>query len=79
MLAATCQVPVTAHSYMNSPPSQPRAAFATHRWTVRLAAEFGHADITHELQEMVKESGLQNGVLTVQMLGSTVGGRAVGR
>lgn len=42
-----------------------------HRWTVRLAAEFGHADITSELQTLVRESGIQTGVLTVQMLGST--------
>lgn len=44
---------------------------ATHRWTVRLAAEFGHADITPELETMVTESGVLTGVLTVQMLGST--------
>jgi len=50
---------------------QPTALFATHRWTVRLGAEFGHADITPELQTLVGESSIQNGVLTVQMLGST--------
>jgi secondary thiamine-phosphate synthase enzyme len=44
---------------------------ATLRWTVRLAAEFGHADITPQLQALVGESGVRTGVLTVQMLGST--------
>jgi secondary thiamine-phosphate synthase enzyme len=43
----------------------------THRWSVQLAAEFGHADITPELVKRVRQSGLQDGVLTVQMLGST--------
>jgi secondary thiamine-phosphate synthase enzyme len=42
-----------------------------HRWTVRLPAEFGHADITPKLQAIVADSGVQTGVLTVQMLGST--------
>jgi secondary thiamine-phosphate synthase enzyme len=42
-----------------------------HRWTVRLPAVFGHADITRELEKMVSESGMRTGVLTVQMLGST--------
>jgi secondary thiamine-phosphate synthase enzyme len=44
---------------------------ATHRWTVRLPAEFGHADVTPELQALVGKSGVQSGVLTVQLLGST--------
>jgi secondary thiamine-phosphate synthase enzyme len=43
----------------------------THRWTVRLAAEFGHADITPELEKMVSESRVQTGLLTVQLVGST--------
>jgi thiamine phosphate synthase YjbQ (UPF0047 family) len=43
----------------------------THRWSVQLAAEFGHADITPELAKLVRHSGLRHGVLTVQMLGST--------
>ena len=41
------------------------------RWSVRVAAEFGHADITPELQRLVSESSVGTGVLTVQMLGST--------
>ena len=43
----------------------------THRWSVQLAAEFGHADITPQLAKLVRHSGLRHGVLTVQMLGST--------
>ncbi|HJR16927.1 MAG TPA: secondary thiamine-phosphate synthase enzyme YjbQ, partial [Gemmatimonadales bacterium] len=43
----------------------------THNWTVRLPAEFGYADITPQLQKLVGESGVQTGVLTVQLLGST--------
>jgi secondary thiamine-phosphate synthase enzyme len=43
----------------------------THRWTVHLAAEFGHTDITPELEQLVSESSVQTGVLTVQLVGST--------
>jgi secondary thiamine-phosphate synthase enzyme len=43
----------------------------THRWTVRLAAEFGHADITAELEGMVRDSRIRTGVLTVELVGST--------
>jgi secondary thiamine-phosphate synthase enzyme len=43
----------------------------THRWTLRLPAQFGHADITPELENFVREAGVRSGVLTVQMLGST--------
>jgi secondary thiamine-phosphate synthase enzyme len=32
---------------------------------------FGHADITPDLQRLVSESGVQTGVLTVQLVGST--------
>ncbi len=42
-----------------------------HRWSVRLPAEFGHADVTSELEKLVSQSGIRSGVLTVQMLGST--------
>jgi secondary thiamine-phosphate synthase enzyme len=42
-----------------------------HRWNLRLAAEFGHADITAELVKVVENSGVRNGVLTVQLVGST--------
>jgi secondary thiamine-phosphate synthase enzyme len=43
----------------------------THRWTVRLSAEFGHADVTPVLEALVRESGVQTGVVTVQLVGST--------
>ena len=43
----------------------------THRWNVQLDAEFGHADITPKLVRLVRESALRDGVLTVQMPGST--------
>jgi secondary thiamine-phosphate synthase enzyme len=42
-----------------------------HRWTLRLGAEFGHADVTGELVKVVGTSGVRNGLLTVHMLGST--------
>jgi secondary thiamine-phosphate synthase enzyme len=38
---------------------------------VQLAAEFGHADITPELAKLVRQSGVRDGLLAVQMLGST--------
>jgi secondary thiamine-phosphate synthase enzyme len=41
------------------------------RWSIRVPAEFGHADITSELQKLVSKSSVRTGVLTVQMLGST--------
>jgi secondary thiamine-phosphate synthase enzyme len=41
------------------------------RWSIHLPPEFGHADITPELERLVGESGLRAGVLTVQMVGST--------
>lgn len=44
---------------------------AIHRWSLHLAAEFGHADITGELEEMVRGSAIQTGVLTVELVGST--------
>ncbi len=44
---------------------------ATHRWTLRLAAEFGHADITPELEKFVSGSGVKSGTLTVELIGST--------
>ena len=41
------------------------------QWTLHLAAEFGHADITSDLEELVRESGVRTGIMTVQMIGST--------
>ena len=44
---------------------------SSQRFSIHLAEEFGHADVTRELEKLVRESGVRNGVLTVQMLGST--------
>ena len=41
------------------------------RWSVRLPAEFGHADITPELEKFVSGSGVKSGTLTVELIGST--------
>ena len=41
------------------------------RWSIRLAAEFGHRDITPELEAFVGECGVRTGNLTVQLVGST--------
>jgi secondary thiamine-phosphate synthase enzyme len=49
----------------------PTASSRLKRWTLHLAAEFGHADITSDLQRLVRDSGVQTGILTVQMIGST--------
>ena len=44
---------------------------SNHHWSIRLAAEFGHVDITPELERVVSRSGIQTGVVTVQLVGST--------
>jgi secondary thiamine-phosphate synthase enzyme len=44
---------------------------ATHHWSLRLAAEFGHADITGELVSMVRKSEIRTGMVTVGLVGST--------
>jgi secondary thiamine-phosphate synthase enzyme len=41
------------------------------RWSFELRAEFGHRDITGELETLVRESRVQTGSLTVQLVGST--------
>lgn len=40
-------------------------------WSFRLPAEFGHRNITPELEALVEESGVGTGSLTVQLVGST--------
>lgn len=45
------------------------AAQAT--WSFRLEAEFGHRNITPELEAFVREAGLATGTVTVQLVGST--------
>lgn len=44
---------------------------AVRRWTVRLAAEFGHRDLTDEVAAAVAASGVANGVAVVSLTGST--------
>jgi len=41
------------------------------RLSLRLSAEFGHADVTDQLTTFVRESGVREGVLAVQVTGST--------
>ncbi|MGH7701417.1 MAG: secondary thiamine-phosphate synthase enzyme YjbQ [Gemmatimonadales bacterium] len=41
------------------------------RWTYRLAAEFGHRDITDDVAELVAESGVKDGSVVVSLVGST--------
>lgn len=47
--------------------SAPRAR----RWTVRLDAEFGHRDVTGEVERLVSESGVETGTVVVSLTGST--------
>ncbi len=42
-------------------------------WTYELEAEFGHRDITPDLEKLVADSGIQTGSLSVGMVGSTGG------
>ena len=44
---------------------------STNHWTWTLEAEFGHRDITPDLAAAVAESGIETGVVTVQLTGST--------
>ncbi|HXE58255.1 MAG TPA: secondary thiamine-phosphate synthase enzyme YjbQ [Gemmatimonadales bacterium] len=43
------------------------------RWSFRLAADFGHRDITPEVGALVRESGIVTGIVAVQLVGSTGG------
>jgi secondary thiamine-phosphate synthase enzyme len=49
------------------PPSADRSA----RWTLRLAAEFGHRDVTSEVEDLVARSGVRDGMVVVALTGST--------
>jgi secondary thiamine-phosphate synthase enzyme len=42
-----------------------------HRTSVRLAAEYGHADITEEVAGFVEASAVRTGIAVVQLTGST--------
>ncbi len=44
---------------------------AQRSWSFRLPAEFGHRDITPELEALVRESGVRTGSVVVQLTGST--------
>ncbi len=44
---------------------------AERRFTFKLPAEFGHRDVTPEVTALVADSGVQTGVATVQLVGST--------
>ncbi len=43
----------------------------TRRWSFKLAAEFGHEDITPQLEGLVTDARVRTGVLVVQLEGST--------
>lgn len=43
----------------------------TQRWTFTLEEEFGHRNISPEVRQVVEESGVRNGVVTVHLTGST--------
>ena len=44
---------------------------AVRRWSVRLEAEFGHVDVTADVEQLVAESGVRAGAATVAVAGST--------
>jgi secondary thiamine-phosphate synthase enzyme len=41
------------------------------RWSYSLPAEFGHWDVTPEVEGLVADAGVRVGVVTVQLVGST--------
>jgi secondary thiamine-phosphate synthase enzyme len=44
----------------------------SHRtWSVDLPAEFGHADVSSAIEELVRDSGVTTGVAVVSLVGST--------
>ena len=40
-------------------------------WTYTLSAEFGHRDVTQNVEKLVSRSGVRDGVVTVSVTGST--------
>jgi secondary thiamine-phosphate synthase enzyme len=48
-----------------------RPADRSARWRLRLAAEFGHRDVTAEVTDLVERSGVREGVVVVAITGST--------
>ena len=47
------------------------ARVAQRRWTFDLAEEFGHCDLTGEVERLVQESGVATGMVAVAVVGST--------
>lgn len=48
------------------------STIATYRsWTFDLPAEFGHRDVTAQVQDFVTESNVETGITSVQLVGST--------
>ena len=47
--------------------------FGRASWTFRLDAQFGHRNITAELQQLVADSGVREGIAVVMLAGSTGG------
>ncbi len=44
----------------------------THRrWSCHLAEEFGHADVTGDVEDLVRESEVADGIVVVALVGST--------
>ena len=43
----------------------------TAQWTYRLDAEFGHRDITPDLERLIRDSGVRAGMVTLTVTGST--------
>jgi len=43
----------------------------TRRWSFSLAREFGHRDVTPDVEALLAESGVTEGVATVSLVGST--------
>lgn len=41
------------------------------RWSISLAAEFGHQDITEDVARLVEASGVRTGCVAVSLVGST--------
>lgn len=44
---------------------------ASRRWTFTFEEEFGHQNITRELEALVADSGVADGIAVVQLTGST--------
>jgi len=44
---------------------------ANRSWSFSLPAEFGHRDVTRELEALVSDAAIRTGILVVQLVGST--------